>query len=94
MKTRRTSPLARSGFHLHFIWVFNWGASSGKKARHLDVSHKFLLLWIKIINEQCIGARMSDLPARAGGWPPLSCLYGRFSALLGEISGSQWRDLA
>ena len=51
--------LARSGFHPHFAWEFDWRASSGKKARHLDVSRKFLLLWIKIINEQCIGAKIS-----------------------------------
>ena len=49
--TSRASPLARSGFHPYFTWKFNWRASSGKKAKHLDVSHKFLLLWIKIINE-------------------------------------------
>ena len=70
--TRRASPLARSGFHSHFTWEFNWRASSGKRARYLDVSHKFLLLWIKIINEQCIGATMSVPPARAG---PFCCVY-------------------
>ena len=70
--TRRACPLTRSSFHCHFTWEFNWRASSGKKARHLDVSHKFLLLWIKIINEQYIGAKMSGPPSRAG---PLCCVY-------------------
>ena len=70
--TGRASPLARSGFHPHFTWEFNLRTSSGKKARHLDVSRKFLLLWFKIINEQCIGAKMSGPPARAG---PFCCVY-------------------
>ena len=39
---------------------------------HLDVNYKFLLLWIKISNEQCIGAKMSGSPAWAG---PLCCVY-------------------
>ena len=42
--TGRASPLARAGFHPHFRWEFIWGASSGKMARHLDVSYNFLLL--------------------------------------------------
>ena len=70
--SRMASPLARSGFHPHFTSEFNWRASSGKKARHLDVSHMFLLLWIKIINGQCIGAKMSGPPARTGA---LCCVY-------------------
>ena len=56
---RRASSLARAGFHPHFTWEFIWRASSGKRAKYLDVSYNFLLLWIKIINEQCIGAKMS-----------------------------------
>ena len=55
--TRRASPLARASFHPHFAWNFIWRASSGKKARHLDVSYNFLLLWIKLINEQYIGTK-------------------------------------
>ena len=70
--TRRAHPLARSGFHPHFTWEIIWRASSGKRARHLDVSHKFLLLWIKIINGQCISAKVSDPPARAA---PHCCVY-------------------
>ena len=68
--TRRASPLARADFHPHFTWKFIWRASSGKRARHLDV----LLLWIKISNERCIGAKMSGGLARAG---PLCCVYPR-----------------
>ena len=65
--TRRASPLARAGFHPHFTWKFIWRASSGKRTRYLDV----LLLWIKISNEQCIGAKMYGPPARAS---PLCCV--------------------
>ena len=85
--TRRASPLARAGFYRHFTWR----ASSGKRTRHLDVSHKFLLFWIKIIHEQCIGAKMSGPLARAG---PLCCVYmedfqpsqARSRVVNGEIS--------
>ena len=58
--TRRASPLAGTSFHAHFIWEFIQRASSGKRARHLDVSYNFILLWIKIINENCISAEMSE----------------------------------
>ena len=71
-RTRRASPLARTDIHPHFTWEFIWRASSSKRARHLDISRNFLLLWIKIINEQCIGANVSDPPARAS---PLCCVY-------------------
>ena len=59
--TGRASPLAKAGFHPHFTWEFIWRSSSGKRARYLDVSYNFLLLWIKISNEQGIGAKMSGL---------------------------------
>ena len=72
--------LARAGFHSHFTWEFIQRVSSGRKARHLDVSYNFCLLWIKISNEQCTGAKMSG---------PLCCVYmDDFQpALLGEILG-------
>ena len=57
--TWRASPLARAVFHPHFTREFTWRTSSSKRARYLDV---FLLLWIKIINEQCIDAKMSGPP--------------------------------
>ena len=63
--TRRANPLARAGFHPHFIWEFIWRASSVKSPRYLDVSYNFLLLWIKIINEQCIVTNISGPPTRA-----------------------------
>ena len=69
--TRRASALARGGVHPHFTWEFIWRASSGKRARHLDVNYNFLLLWIKLSNEQCIDDKMSGPPAWAG---PLCCV--------------------
>ena len=36
--TRRASPLARAGFHPYFTSEFMLRASSGKRARHLDVN--------------------------------------------------------
>ena len=46
-------------------------ASSGKRARHLNIIYNFLLLWIKITIEQCIGTKMSGAPAKAS---PLRCV--------------------
>ena len=37
--TVRASPLARAVFYPHFTWEFIWRASSGKRARQLDVSY-------------------------------------------------------
>ena len=48
------------------MWEFIW------EARHLDVSYKFLSLGIIIINEHCIGAKLSDPLARAS---PLCFVY-------------------
>ena len=85
--TRRASPLAGAGFHPHFTWEFNWRASSGKSARHLDVSYKFLLSWIKISNEQCISVKMSGPPARPG---PLCCVYMENFQLFNHINAKSF----
>ena len=72
MKPTSPTRMASPDFHHHFTWEFIWRASHGKRARHLDVSYNFLSLWIKIMNEQCIDAKISGPPGRA---TTLCCVY-------------------
>ena len=88
--TRRAILLARANYHPYFTWELIWIVSSGKTNRHLDLSHNFFLLWIRIINDQCFGTKMSGHL----GFALLLCLFIRFSAFIGEMLGSQWRDHA